>query len=343
MRCLIYAVGGGAGHFTRALAISLQLLSEQGMTVWLIHSCPLGRLFEGWSQKLTLTYLKNEPTRPIKVQNLLGHLLSSEEATVILVDTFVWGINGELRSFLAHRKTNHWWVFLFRRTHLFIEGETKGVLRAQRSPYDLVVVPNHPSIRHVGDGTIGDVPLSYSSQIVLTPELWNQHQELPLLLPKCHQLGRSSGDVSFIHVTHTGKEPERFFLNKQAAKLKKMVEREYGTTVSVREFTPQGQSVFPGFVASMSGNFVVGGAGYNLLNETFVSNTPILAYPFKRGYDDQFGRLISWFENTNHTILTSSSTTDFQLPPQTNADKVTHRSICNGTENLTRTIRYLLS
>jgi hypothetical protein len=176
-----------------------------------------------------------------------------------------------------------------------------------KSAYTSFLIPNAPEIRKISLNFLLNNPSSffYSNQIVLTPELWHE-SSIKILTPNDENIDFNDNNKAnkiILNVIHLGNKEEVNFLRNKVNYLTKVMFPN--NDFQIRFFTRRKGIIFPGFLASMTGDLIIGGAGYNLLNETHYAKIPILSFPFSRKLDDQFSRLIEWKNLFPETIYTS--------------------------------------
>ncbi|MHA2363904.1 MAG: hypothetical protein ACXAC7_08090, partial [Candidatus Hodarchaeales archaeon] len=95
---LFYSIGGGGGHFNRSLAMILALLRNPDNIIYWIHSSPFDFAIQNLHPRIKSYYLPKNKLRGPKIEKILTKL--SGAIDLLLVDTFIKGINNELLPFL---------------------------------------------------------------------------------------------------------------------------------------------------------------------------------------------------------------------------------------------------
>ncbi|MFP2930590.1 hypothetical protein ACLESO_36410, partial [Pyxidicoccus sp. 3LG] len=123
LRWLVYALGGGMGHLTRAGALA-RMAARQGHAVSLLTNSPFAPglpLEEVLGSGVSVRRLGAELDKPT-VRGAVERWLEEARADVLVVDTFPRGLGGELapllpglrtRKVLVHRDLNPAYVARF--------------------------------------------------------------------------------------------------------------------------------------------------------------------------------------------------------------------------------------
>ena len=161
---LIYALGGGWGHLTRAIALARAAATDTRVRI--VSNSPYARIAAASLPGLEITILDADAPAEQTRAAVLAQIAEARP-TCLIVDTFPRGIGGELagplgkldaRKVLVHRDLNPRYV------------ESAHLREFVASQYDLVVVPG------AGEGSeFGDLPAA----VVTDPWLVRTPGELP--------------------------------------------------------------------------------------------------------------------------------------------------------------------
>ncbi|WP_163991226.1 hypothetical protein [Pyxidicoccus caerfyrddinensis] len=286
-RWLIYALGGGMGHLTRASALA-RAAARQGHSVTLLINSPfapgvpLEAVLGPGVEVLRLDAALDKRA----VREVVECCLQDVRPDVFIVDTFPRGLGGELvsllpglraRKVLVHRDLNPAYLERF------------DVARAVDA-FDLLLVPGE------------DAPLAGHARAVRTsPWLLLEAGEL---LPRAEaraRLGVPAGDARpVVAVMGCGTHSEVEEAGTLAARLHSLL----GEAARVRWLVPPGQAtalpvaaeplhvpVWPAVAVLPGVDVLVGAGGYNTVNEARATGTPFVALARPRLYDRQALRL----------------------------------------------------
>ena len=239
---LIYALGGGWGHLTRA--VSLARIAQRHRPVRIVTSSPYAPIVAESMPEL----------------DLVGSLAGCRPSCLI-VDTFPRGLGGELADLLPtisapkvliHRDLNPQYV------------EAKGVREFVSSNYDLVLVPGPGE-----GGQFGGVETE------------------PWLVRSAEELTQSEGQG--VLVCASGKPEELAWYGEVTAVLVRMGVPVRCVAAECPPGCPQECWVryWPAIDLMGSARVVVGGAGYNTVQECRAWGLPLVARAWPRMYDRQ--------------------------------------------------------
>ena len=246
----IYALGGGWGHLTRAVALARIVRREREVRV--LANTPYARYLTGEADLVGAN-----PARAI----------AESPPDTLIVDTFPRGLGGELapllpglkcRKALVHRDLNPRYV-AWASLREFVERH-----------YDLVLVPGEPA------------PLDNLPAAVRTE---------PWLVRSAHELPPRDVAEPFVLVCAAGKREELAWYGAVAAALS-----AHATVRCVAAECPPGCKPelwirhWPAIELIASASVVVGGAGYNTVNECLACHVPLVARAWPRTYDRQAER-----------------------------------------------------
>ena len=280
VKILMYAIGAGAGHLTRSLALARAILrSNASAVIHVVASSKLAR--QPWIQKeldasnrLSIKVFGPE-VQPEDIQCYLARSLYDGGYDAMVVDTFPRGICGELIEFqqvftgqkiLIHRDINSRYIDEYRLQEYVQEF------------YDLMISPGEegPLV-----GGIGNV-----THVSTAPFLIRNDSELYSCSTAKYLLGAPNQHV--IGVVASGRQHECSELLRTASKLRTLVDDR----AAVITFNAHSSSINDPTLQYMNGiDMIVGAGGYNTFWETQMTKTPFRGFAFKRMYDEQHKRL----------------------------------------------------
>ena len=254
---LIYALGGGWGHVTRAA--SLARAAAPRWRTRILSNSTYARTVRDRLAEAGVRVIDLEATALDARAIVMDELAAQPEC--LIVDTFPRGIGGELADLLdcvkvpkvlVHRDLNPRYV------------EAANLREFVRSRYDLILVPGE------GEGeALGDLPAAVQT----SPWLIRSHGEIPI----AHH--------SSVVVCASGRPEESGWYEAVAESL----EAE-GIPVS------EARGEWPAMEAMSGAAAVVGGGGYNTVHECLAMGIPLVAKAWPRKYDRQQRRIerASW-------------------------------------------------
>ncbi|HEX8822556.1 MAG TPA: hypothetical protein VF794_21700 [Archangium sp.] len=283
-RWLLYALGGGMGHLTRAVALGraarqrghqVEVVTNSAFAAGLALEAELG---EGRVHRLGPELDKHA------VRAAFERLLAQAGPDVLVVDTFPRGLGGELAPLLPELKIRK--VLVHRDLHPDYV-ERFGLARFVEA-YDRLIVPGEPA------------PLAHHPRAVSTPPwLVREAGELLDVTSARQELRVSETSAPVVAVLACG-QPEEV---EEYVGLAAMLQRELGTRAAVRLLAPCALASVPAPVtwlrpwpalALMRGiDVLVGAGGYNTVQEARATGTPLVAFARPRLYDRQALRLHS--------------------------------------------------
>ncbi len=289
---LIYALGGGWGHLTRAIALARAVPRDRPVRILTNspYACIVGPSLPGLDIAMLDACASAEQTRAAAMQEI-----AECRPSCLIVDTFPRGIGGELAAVLGTLDAHK--VLIHR------DLNPRYVAAVQLRPfvaahYDLVLVPG------AGEGSqLGDLPLAVET----APWLVRSADEIPDRARVRRLLHLAPDEEYCVLVCASGKRNE---LDWYAAVMAAL--RELGPGVPVR-CVAAGPSLPAGVGGAVAGPglpvrcvaagrgvrywpamdlfgcaaVVVGGAGYNTVEECLAWEVPLVARPWKRAYDRQ--------------------------------------------------------
>jgi hypothetical protein len=274
-RWFVYALGGGLGHLTRALALA-RVAVRRGHSVELVTNSPFAaglnvetllgsggtvhRLDAAWDRRA--------------VAAAVASLLADARPEVLVVDTFPRGLGGELasllpsvraRKVLVHRDLNPAYVARFE-LGLAVDG------------FDLLLVPGEPA------------PFSGHPRAVLTaPWVLLEPAELMTRSAARRALGAEGESRPLVVVSGCGRAEEVEESRSIAARLAASLGD--GALVRCVVPLPEGEGIWPLLSVLPGVDVLVGAGGYNTVQEARVTGTPLVALARPRLYDRQALRL----------------------------------------------------
>ncbi len=265
MDWLIYALGGGWGHLTRAVALARA--APAGRSVRILTNSPYVSHVRRVMPELDLAVLDPSllPVKAAREQALRE--IQAASAPCLIVDTFPRGLGGELAStlhsmaatkVLVHRDLNPRYV------------SVAGLRRFVASRYDLVLVP-------------GEDEGAAFPGVVTAPWVIRDPKEIPPRSgPPCI-LVCASGPAE--ELAWYGDVIERLLSGNPPARVR-----------CVAPACPPGCPPkcwikhWPASDLYAEAKVVVGGAGYNTIYECMAYNIPLIVRPWPRKYDRQWLR-----------------------------------------------------
>ena len=276
-RWKVYALGGGLGHLNRALSVS-RAATSRGHRVDILVNSRLAPSIP-WNEEIgpdSKLSMVSPSASPSETSQAVSKWLQNGRFDRLVVDTFPRGLAGELPAYLnsidipkvlVHRKLNHEYV---------IKCDLASAVRR----FDLILVPGEKA------------PFASEKNARVT-QPWLIRDSAELLTP-CRsriELGVEAGDHRpILVVCTTGQEREKRFFMDLAASLEALLPQWIVRTACIGSKS-RGFSTWPliRLLPGVSG--LVGGGGYNLVNEARATNTPLLAFALPRRYDRQANRL----------------------------------------------------
>lgn len=288
-RWLIYALGGGLGHLTRALALA-RAASRRGHSIRILSNSPFAReltsgscrRFVDPSPGVTISPIDSRADQETTADHVRQVILAGD-FDVLVIDTFPRGLGGELADlfptidvpkFLVHRDLNPRYVDRFD-------------LGATAARYDRVFVPGEI-------GPLSDVPQA----VVTAPWLVCDADELLPTDAARQALGIGAADSRRLVVISGCGKPEEL---DESAALAVELKQHFGANAAVRlaMVSRPASSLATGLhvacwplLAVLRGvDLLIGAGGYNTVHEARATATSLLALSRKRLYDRQYRRL----------------------------------------------------
>ncbi|MDF5719581.1 MAG: glycosyltransferase [Rhizonema sp. PD37] len=312
---LIYALGGGWGHITRAL--SLGRIAAKQREVHIITNSPYAKRLgdEGCS----LHCIPSDANFATTCSQVLDILLNTDYDCLI-VDTFPRGLGGELanilpqlqhiRKIFIHRDINPYYV------------EVKGLRSFVSKNFDAVIVPGEK-----------ELPLSDLANVRHTaPWLIRNAWELTDKVTIKSRILQVDESLLTILVCAAGEASELSLFGQLALQLHLAFPQCAVRILSADspvECPQQWVSHHPGIECLAAADIVVGGAGYNTVYECAAVGVPLVTLPLPRMYDRQDKRASQGYrvQNIESAIATVRMLLN-QVQPEKNSSM---RSYINGS------------
>lgn len=274
-RWLLYALGGGLGHLTRAVALG-RAARRRGHCVDVVTNSPFAsalaleaELGEGHVHRLGAELDKHAVRESI--ERLLG-LVCPE---VLVVDTFPRGLGGELAPLLPGLRARK--VLVHRDLHPDYV-ERFGLARFVDA-FDRIILPGEPA-------PFAHHPLATSTP----PWLVLDARELLDVPTARRRLGVPERDEAspVVAVLACGRREEV----DECARLAETLQRGLGPRALVRLLAPDAPPrLWPALAVMRGIDVLVGAGGYNTVQEARATGTPLVAIARPRLYDRQALRL----------------------------------------------------
>ncbi|MEK6236138.1 MAG: hypothetical protein N2C14_15640 [Planctomycetales bacterium] len=280
-RWLVYALGGGLGHLTRALSLA-RVAIRRGCRPTVVTNSPFVDAIPAEAElqgrgeilRLDPSLSRSEVSRRIE------SIFRDAAFDLLVVDAFPRGLAGELGEVLPRLTQPKAWI------HRDLNPDYARTRPVQESveQYDLILVPgedapfaSHPRARRTSPWLIRDAE-----------ELLDRNAARDAM--------NAPRDVPLILVTGAGRAEEIDFLRNAARSLAD----HFRDSATVRFLSPQpasdsweldGFDLWPAITLHAGVDALVGSGGYNTVHETRASRTPLLAFAQRRLYDRQHIRL----------------------------------------------------
>ncbi|WP_428264144.1 hypothetical protein [Haliangium sp.] len=273
-RWLLYALGGGLGHLTRAAALARAARARGHAPTLLVNSsfAPAVDL-RGWLAGVEVIELSPRLDR-VEVGRRVGALIEDRAWDTLVVDTFPRGLGGELVELFEKVPAAIAKIWVHRL--LCDEYVAWADLHRFADHYDRILVPGEPA------------PLAGHSRAVSTaPWLLCDRSELLDRAAARRALG-ADGDRLLVLVTGTGRQDEI----DQSEAVAESLSRALGDQAKVRFSAPgRPENRWPLLPLLAGVDVLVGAGGYNTVHEARATATPLLALARPRRYDRQAQRL----------------------------------------------------
>jgi hypothetical protein len=268
---LIYALGGGFGHLTRACALAraappdarIRILTNSPYTAWVARAAP---------------------ELEIAVHHGLSEILcemAATQASCLIVDTFPRGLAGELVNA----------VHTFAGLRVFVQRDLNPHYIAKydlnafvANSYDLVLVPGDTTPDSLGP---------FAQTVITAPWLIRSAGEL-MPRDRARKLLRLQDEKGCIVVCAAGNSRELAWYGAVVSQLlEDAPECDVRCVAPVRPDACPPEcwvSYWPAMDLYSAVDVVIGGAGYNTIYECVACGIPLVAKPWQRKYDRQYLR-----------------------------------------------------
>ena len=284
-RWLVYALGGGLGHLTRALALG-RAAAQRGYHLTILCNSPMAAslLSDDCPKRialpasLELILLDPQAGRDDTAENVL-RILARRDFDLLVVDTFARGLGGELVATLPTIPQPKVWIHRNVSPRYVDQCDLLTFARH----FNLVLVPGE------------DAPLAHLPRAFRTSP-WTVCDFGDLL-------NRSDARQAFgipVHdflpmavVVGTGRPDEVEAARLAAATLYRRLAGRVHVRLATTRSTGESfaVSVWPLMVLMRGIDLLVGAGGYNTVYEARQTGTPLIAVPQQRQYDVQSQRL----------------------------------------------------
>jgi len=272
---LIYALGGGWGHLTRAVALA------QAASARILTNSPYAARVRRAMPELDLILL--DPDLPIDQARIeIVEKIRAAEPACLIVDTFPRGLGGELASTLHSLAPKKVLVHRDLNPHYVATAHLEDFVR---SHYDLILIPGEDEA-----GAFADLPAA----AVTAPWLVQSQPK-----PSIH---------TDILICAAGPMEELEWYGAVAAELQA---RSKSIVRCVAPICPPGCPAdcwidyWPAADLLATADVVIGGAGYNTIHECLANNVPLIARPWPRAYDRQWLRARRAAKRGSVTVIDS--------------------------------------
>ncbi len=257
---LLYALGGGWGHLTRAVALA------QAASARILTNSPYAARVASAMPELDLLMLDADlPIAQARIE--IVEKIRAASPACLIVDTFPRGLGGELAGALHSLAPKKVLVHRDLDPHYVATARLKDFVR---SHYDLILIPGEDEA-----GAFADLPAA----AVTAPWLVRSHP--------------NPGIRTDILICAAGPTEELAWYGEVAAELHA---RSKAIVRCVAPICPAGcpaecwLEYWPAADLIATAEVVIGGAGYNAIHECLAYNVPLIARPWPRTYDRQWLR-----------------------------------------------------
>jgi Glycosyltransferase family 28 C-terminal domain len=272
---LIYALGGGWGHLTRALSLGRIATIERNVKI--ITNSPYANEID---DEGCFIYLIPENTGASQTGLQVREILSNTAYDRLIIDTFPRGLGGELADILPkldhipriliHRDINSRYVAAKKLRNFVIEN------------FDKVIVPGEGE-----DLPFCDLPIVQHTEPWLIRNCW----ELADRVTTRSHILRVDQSIKTILICASGKTSELALFGQLALHLQQSFPdcAVRILAASCPQECPEALwiSHHPGIECLAAADIVIGGAGYNTVYECTAVGVPLVALALERLYDRQ--------------------------------------------------------
>jgi Glycosyltransferase family 28 C-terminal domain len=272
---LIYALGGGWGHLTRAL--SLGRIATTQRNVKIITNSPYAQQID---DEGCFIYLISENAGASQTCLHVREILSNTAYDRLIIDTFPRGLGGELVDILP--KLDHIPRILIHRDINSRYVAAKNLRNFVIENFDKVIVPGEGE-----DLAFCDLPIVQHTDPWLIRNCW----ELPDKATTRSHILRVDQSVKTILVCASGKTSELALFGKLALQLQQNFP-DCAVRILAASCPPECPEALwishhPGIECLAAADVVIGGAGYNTVYECAAVGVPLVALALERLYDRQ--------------------------------------------------------
>ncbi|MGE0709080.1 MAG: hypothetical protein AB7N76_00300 [Planctomycetota bacterium] len=277
-RLLLYALGGGFGHLTRALSLG-RAAARRGHAVHALvntagaEQLPAERLAAELGPRGVLERL-SPALGPAECAAALT-ARAAEGFDALVVDTFPRGLGGELPALWERLPALKVWVH----RDLAPRYVERFALRDWAARYALVLVPGE-------EPPLADLPQARRT----APWLVRERAELPTRAAARARLG-AGGERPLVVVVGSGTTAEQAAARARRARLAAALPEATLRYVGPDAAGPDERSCWPLLELLPGVDLLVGAGGYHTVHEARATGTPLLALPQPRRYDRQERRL----------------------------------------------------
>jgi predicted glycosyltransferase len=265
---LIYALGGGWGHLTRAASLAKAAHAHHRIRI-LTNSPYATQVAKAMPELDLITF--DPSLDAVKARSRAVQEIVASDCSCLIVDTFPRGLGGELAGLLGSLEVPK--VLIRRDLNPRYVAEA-GLRAFVRSAYDLVLIPGDDEA-----GVLADLPAAVITRpwLIRDPQPNRGHGGKPRILVcasgetgelpwygavvGCLQAHRPRADIVCVATTCPSECPRECWVEHWPA-----------------------ADLYP------AADVVVGGAGYNTIHECAAYQVPLIARPWPRKYDRQWLR-----------------------------------------------------
>jgi len=268
---LIYALGGGWGHLTRAIALAR--VAQRDRRVLILTNSPYAEAAAGAAAVRALPPGATADRTRQEVIRAIGEC----RPECLIVDTFPRGIGGELAGILAGLAARKVLVARDLNPRYVAAARLREFVAAH---YDLVLVPG------AGEGLqMGDLPAAFTT----APWLVRSAHEIPDRNRVRTLLRLAPHEEQCVLVCASGKPDE---LDWYGAVVRELLAAAAPVRLIAAARPPQCPEecwvrYWPALDLFACASVVVGGAGYNTVAECLAWDVPLVARAWPRAYDRQ--------------------------------------------------------
>ena len=273
---LIYALGGGWGHLTRAIALAR--IAQRDRPVRILTNSPYAPIAAAALPTLDLLQLDPDATADQTRTQVVRQIAISRPACLI-VDTFPRGIGGELATLLPTLDTRKVLVHRDLNPRYVTEMRLREFVAAH---FDLILVPG------AGEGSqLGDLPRAVETGAWLVRSV----EELPDSRKIRDILRLQPHERNCVLVCAAGNRDELRWYGEVVSAVRVRAPNVPVRVIAVEcpPAIPQEHWVryWPAMDLFGCAAVVIGGAGYNTVRECLACAVPLVARPWPRTYDRQ--------------------------------------------------------